>query len=225
MEHRRSDIASFTINFSLPPEVIREYFNGLEKVEKARKTENKSQEYLMSLGKMLGQYFFSQMDSEKEMSRKRPRKIRKTTFSIEIPNTNNVESETKNEQKTETENVPSPCSCCPEDGENLSDESIINLMTEKREEKKKQETKTETKIETPATKTPNIFEFSNFVSEGNQGGLADMMKAFMPVVESLVGGMKQQRDEPSTAAIPPASSIAETSEPTKNCFNETMFSE
>jgi len=99
------------------------------------------------------------MDSEKEMSRKRPRKIRKTTFSIEIPNTNNVESETKNEQKTETENVPSPCSCCPEDGENLSDESIINLMTEKREEKRNKKLRLKQKIETPATKTPI---FSNF---------------------------------------------------------------
>jgi hypothetical protein len=32
----RSDSASFNINFNLPPEVIREYFNGLAKVEKAK---------------------------------------------------------------------------------------------------------------------------------------------------------------------------------------------
>lgn len=36
----RSDAASITLNFNLPPEVIREYFDGLAKVESAKRPES-----------------------------------------------------------------------------------------------------------------------------------------------------------------------------------------
>jgi hypothetical protein len=48
----RNDVASFTVNFTLPPEIIREYFDGVAKVEAAKtekKTKSTDYSWLMSL--------------------------------------------------------------------------------------------------------------------------------------------------------------------------------
>lgn len=206
----RSDAASITLNFNLPPEVIREYFDGLAKVESAKRSgSDKSFDWssLLAFAPLLLPVL-----SNLSKSYESPKPVRvpeKFSESKEqVPKCSDVDtSEGKpdivisfvqkpvdspvSEPKVLLESTPEQKSESSEVKESDAEKSSVE---ESKDKKVEDEKKTAAKPRRPVYQDGDnvVLDLKDLTGAfGANGGapLVDMMKMFGPMMEGLMGGM------------------------------------
>lgn len=245
----RRDTASISFKCTLPPEVIKEYFDGLAKVESAKHppTSNNSFDWssLLSAAPLLLSLFSSANPSF--VNKVKP----KTRSSVKIPDEQQI-NELANKFVSEHGPDTTPeivISIIPTQDNKESQESVLDEMvndamkeftdkckeeaTDKDQEKLRTMLNFEDKMrQDPESKksTPkrnviyqegdNVVVDMSQVFGGNNGGLVDMMKMFAPMMEGMMSGMNQVRVDPIINKGDDSKKESESTEQTENKLNE-----
>lgn len=202
---RHCDTASINFNITLPPKIIREYFDGLAKVEEAKHSTNQSSDFDLSSLLSLAPLILSVIGGLSSGAAKTPA----STFE-------HSKSGLKCKSFPETKCV-FECKPCPEsDNEKTSFEIGPELVvsfgspvekqsgtdcevpegSDEPKLKEKCEDEQEKKVQ-PKNKavyqdlTNVVVDLKNLTGGAGSPDLTEMMKMFGPVMEGLLGGINQ----------------------------------
>ena len=190
----RPDAASITLKVSCPPEIIREYFDGLAKVEAAKHSPGIDLSGIASVVAPFLVSFLSGLSKESSKSSKKSKsKTDKTDPSNIIVS---VVHSANNDNSSRLVKLES---------EEIKEEEVEEKVEKKVDKEVKEEVKGEVKEEEkkkPEYKKPVYQDGDNIVLDFNNiagafGGangpngasITDMMKMFAPMMEGLMGGM------------------------------------
>jgi hypothetical protein len=214
MSRTRNDSASFNINVTVPPVIVREFFDGLSKVESAKHPpQSEGVDWssvltgLASFAPIALQLLSSSVGESDEEVRK-PSKLSRPTVVRQkdekdgfkdvvvkfVQTTSDKKTECCESEKECKEKVCDPYETnCTDDLQ--CDDVCKNTCEGVCEVPKEKKDASEKKSETPSVKwTPPKYMDAEPIeidlnSFGKGGGIADMMKMFMPMMQGLVGGL------------------------------------
>ena len=202
---------SFTITFNLPPEIIREYYDGLAKVETARSLE------ILALSKPSKSNLSSILKSCKPMLSKfcetantiNPKiaigvGIDDETLKDFYKNVKYLNDILKDEPTVPTPTVPTPSVSTPTAPTANETTSTVSTPTETTQKETTPTTKENKKPKDKKIKKPYYQDGDNVVVDlnsiagvfgdnANNGNIGDMMKMFAPMMEGLMGNLNQQK--------------------------------
>jgi len=204
----RNDSASISFNVNVPPEVIKEYFDGMAKVEAAKHSDSNSFGSIWSslipliaplavplISEQLGKSFGSRTPirvpeprrwsecSEKEKQGECDKQPEIVISFVQKPDVDNQEV-----SKEETDQSTSNC----------EEKAKEEKCEEKKDETSTTKSSTEKSMKRPAYEDDNMMHFDLGkigAGFGGEGGLSEMMKMFGPMFQGLtsgLGGLAQQ---------------------------------
>ena len=207
---------SFTITFNLPPEIIREYYDGLAKVETAKNSKPSSKSNLSSILNSCKPILNKFCDKSDAINSKIAIGVGLDDETLKdfYKNVKYLNDILKDEPTVTTPTVPTPSvstptvptpsvstPTAPTANETTSTETTPTETTQKEttpttKENKKPKDK---KIKKPYYQDgDNVVVDLNsiagvFGDNANNGNIGDMMKMFAPMMEGLMGNLNQQK--------------------------------
>ena len=194
----RSDSASITFSVNVPPEAIREYFDGLAKVETAKRPAASTEKgfdwsSLLNLAPVLLPFLLKSIDSKV---------FEPTGPSVRVPESkSDVRSSTVSDAESKPDIVisfvqkPSKDAAeadsvkDAEDSETSksSDSDATSTVEDKKDDVSEKKSEAEASRKRPVYQDGDnvVVDLKDFAS----GGLGDMMKMFAPMMEGLMGNM------------------------------------
>jgi len=212
----RNDIASVTFNFVLPPEVIKEYFEGMAKVEAAKHPPESSKSFdltsLLGLAPMLLP-FLSNLTKESETNSKTtiPESVPKET--VKSINTDGSKPDIvisfvqKSVDEKDSKNECSTSETCdsvqikkesPKEMEK-TDETVESDSTERKVEMTHSSGVTGCTLKRPVYQEGDtvVLDFKKLgAALAGSGSMNDMMKLISPVMDNIIEGMNTGGQNP-----------------------------
>lgn len=207
---------SFTITFNLPPEIIREYYDGLAKVETAKNSKPSSKSNLSSILNSCKPILNKFCDKSDAINSKIAIGVGLDDETLKdfYKNVKYLNDILKDEPTVTTPTVPTPTvptPTVPTPNETTSSEttstettSTETTKTETKQAETTQSTKETKKPKDKKIKKPYYQDGDNVVVDlnsiagvfgdnANNGNIGDMMKMFAPMMEGLMGNLNQQK--------------------------------
>lgn len=234
------DSASVTFKVTLTPAVVKEYFEGLAKVEEAKRSNQSNDwacvsQFLPLIVPILSNVAKSYVSGGMKCPVRMP-VLRSVEQDQECEDSLDSES-TDSKQDIVITLMKKPSATDSEPSESIAPcKEIVTSEQVKKESSDKtelQEDNSDKKSESVSAAKPkrpmyqdgenvvvDISGFTNAFSGGNGGGFSDMMKMFGPIMEGMMGGMAAQK--PDDSSKPKESS---TTTPTTSPTDEKKSSE
>jgi hypothetical protein len=212
---------SFTITFNLPPEIIREYYDGLAKVETAKNSKPSSKSNLSSIlnsCKPILNKFCDKSDAinskiaigvglDDETLKDFYKNVKYLNDILKdeptVP-TPTVPTPTETTSSVSTPTVPTPTVPTPTETTSTETTPSVSTPTETTQKETTPTTKENKKPKDKKIKKPYYQDGDNVVVDlnsiagvfgdnANNGNIGDMMKMFAPMMEGLMGNLNQQK--------------------------------